>query len=189
MCNADFTGTYCETPVASLCQNTINDNLCTYYASLNLCGPNVFYGVMLLRDVCKKGCNLCTSPVVTTVPPTAAPPTSAPTSAPTAAPTTASTASSVCQNKAADSLCATLFSLGYCNSDFFFNGMTILQNCPKTCNVCSSPIITTQAPVITTTTASASCKDSQASCAFWANYCNQLSGYNPHPCRATCKLC
>ena len=75
-----------------------------------------------------------------------------------------------------DSLC-NYFGFGYCSSaSTYVSGKKFAQFCKK---LCQDPTCLVQA----------TCVDSTPSCSFWTNYCYLLAGQDPHPCRATCKLC
>ena len=56
---------------------------------------------------------------------------------------------------------------GQCQPYSYINGIALTTFCCKSCN----------------------CVDFQANCNFWADKCDQLTGFNPHPCRRTCKVC
>ena len=76
-----------------------------------------------------------------------------------------------------ETLC-TVFSspqYGYCTNTYaYVGGLVFSKACLKSCGLCT----------ITST-----CNDSVATCSSWANYCYLLASLNPHPCKATCKLC
>ena len=73
-------------------------------------------------------------------------------------------------------LCQYYAGLGYCsNTKAYINGAPIRTSCAASCNSC---IVTTKSPT---------CVDTQANCAYWANYCNLIP--SPNPCPKTCKLC
>jgi glioma pathogenesis-related protein 2 len=68
---------------------------------------------------------------------------------------------------------------GFCNSpSSFVGGLVFSKACPKSCKLCSA--------IATTLT---TCKDSSSSCPYWISSCYLLASLNPHPCKATCKLC
>jgi len=72
---------------------------------------------------------------------------------------------------------------GFCSSPTsYVGGLVFSKACPKSCNLCS-------AIATTTTTTLTTCKDSSSSCPYWINSCYLLASLNPHPCKATCRLC
>ena len=88
-----------------------------------------------------------------------------------------SSSSTTCQNLAGyDNVCS-FFSApqyGFCNSNsYYVGGVVFYSACKKSCNLCTV----------------STCTDSVSYCASWANNCNLLVSLNPHPCKATCKLC
>ena len=151
-----------------VCQNLPSqDATCKFFVSqygLTYCtNKNIFINGALFSQVCKFSCNLC--------------PLQNSTIASTQSSTTSSTSCVDSQNN-----CASWAS--YCNLLVNLNP----NPCRKTCNVCTNGAISSTTTTTTITT-KVPCVDSQANCAYWANYCQFLSGLNPNPCPKTCKTC
>lgn len=68
----------------------------------------------------------------------------------------------------------------FCKAYYFLNGISILQYCAKSCNMCSTNL-STKAPI--------PCVDKEYSCVIWGalRYCNELP--DPFVCRKSCNLC
>lgn len=104
---------------APVCVNILSDSYCNYFARY-FCRTNSYYSGQLFDNLCSKSCKCGITTTATPAP-----------SISTTKPNTA------CKNIAADSVCNTFASLGYCSiSTSYLNGLLFSQACKQTCNKC-----------------------------------------------------